>query len=548
MRRRDFLRNMLAGAGLLAAPGFTFAGKQKRPNILFIMSDDHTAQAIGAYNMRLAPLDPTPNLDIFAKESMLFENCFCNNSICTPSRASIMTGQYPQTNGVRIIGEALPSERHYLPIEMKKLGYQTAVIGKWHLANERKAAPQYEPNFDYYFTLPGQGKYYNPEFYEKGKGDFPNNKVAVGTNDNKVHSTDAITDSALNWFKNIRQSEEPFFLCLHYKAPHDMFEFAARYKNYLADTHIPEPDSLFDKGNHGSVATRGENDSLAHIIGSSVGKRNVIRNMGGHMKIDKNLPDKEYAKQAYQEYMKRYLRCVKGVDDNLKRVFDYLKRAGLYDNTVIMYTGDQGFYLGEHDYIDKRWPYEESMRMPLFVRYPKLVKAGSRTDALVNNTDFAPTMIDLAGGDVPGYMQGRSLKAILKGKTPKDWRTATYYRYWMHVAHNHNNPAHFAIRTKEYKLIFYYGVDTLPPESGELTEYAKRINKEHFDKLIKTPPAWELYDMINDPQEMNNIYDDPKYKLVVKKLKAQLKTLRKELNETDDNYPHIQKIIDDNWD
>jgi N-acetylglucosamine-6-sulfatase len=268
------------------------------------------------------------------------------------------------------------------------------------------------------------------------------------------------------------------------------------------------------------------------------------RNMGRHMKVDMKLSDREYTHQSYQRYLKRYLRCVKGVDDNLKRLFDYLERKGLIDNTVILYTGDQGFYLGEHDYIDKRWMYEEGMRMPFLVRYPKLVEAGSRNNWLINNTDFAPTMLELAGAKTPSYMQGRSFAGALGGEAkPADWRKATYYRYWMHMAHAHNNPAHFGIRTERYKLIFFYGCDFTD------INYGKKTTKHQGNRYYpNTPPAWELYDLKEDPKEMHNQYDNPQYKKVITELKQELKRQREELKETDAKYPRIQKIIDAHWD
>jgi uncharacterized sulfatase len=332
-------------------------------------------------------------------------------------------------------------------------------------------------------------------------------------------------------------------MMLHYKAPHDFFEFAPRYSQYLEDVHIPEPASMYYNCNNGSSATRGEDNELVREIGSSIGHRNVIRNMGMHMEIDPNIPDPEYTHLAYQEYLKRYLRCVKGVDDNVKRVLGFLEKENLGENTVVIYTGDQGFMLGEHDYIDKRWMYEESMRMPFIVRSPKLAKPGSSTDAIINNTDFAPTIIEIAGGQKPEYMQGKSFKSILEtGIEPKKWRKAPYYRYWMHMAHRHANPAHFGIRTKEYKLIFFYG--RYYKEPGAVDNIEGTGNRFGF----KTPVAWEFYDLTNDPFEMNNLYGVPRYSEIIKDLKAQLSQLRKELHETDENYPQLQKIIQDNWD
>ena len=529
----------------------------KPPNIIFIMSDDHTTQGLGVYGSRLASLNPTPNLDQLANEGMLFENCFVNNSICVPSRAAIITGQRAQRNGVIDLEGFLAPEQQYLPIEMKKLGYQTAIVGKWHLQKEPAA-------FDYYKVLPVQGKYFNPEFRVQGEKAWPSNVVET-----EGHSTDVITDIALDWLENKRKADQPFFLMHHFKAPHDDFENAPRYDDYLANVFIPEPESMYNNQNNGSEATRGLNDSLTRIIGSSVSRRNLIRNQAMNIYSDSNSIYKQYrnaadilpeeyvtweyndeerkiASQVYQDYLKRYLRCVKGVDDNIKRIVDYLKENDLFDNTIIVYTGDQGFMLGEHDYIDKRWMYDESMRMPFFVRYPEKIKEGSRTDAIINNTDFAPTLIEMAGGSTPDYMQGKSFKTILEtGVEPENWPKSTYYRYWMHLAHRHGNPAHFGIRTKTHKLIFYYGrywVDTDDPNAT--------YNKESWgnDFTRKTPVAWEFYDLTKDPKELNNAYGNPAYKEIIADLKQELKQLREDLDETDKNFPHIQKVIDTYWD
>ncbi len=519
---------------------------QERPNILFIMSDDHTSQAFGVYGSRLAKLNPTPHIDRLAHEGILFENAFCTNSICTPSRATIMTGQYSQTNNVLDLNGRLSPQNQYLAHEMNKLGYETAVIGKWHL----KEAPE---AFDYYNVLHGQGSYFNSILYEKGSQkttviERRGQKQTVAGHQYSGHSSDIITDITLNWLEK-RDRDKPFFLMHHFKAPHDMFEFAPRYADYLEETEIPEPASLYYNRNNGSIATQGENGELIPHIGSSVSHRNQNRNMGQHMKIDPSIPDPEYRHLAYQEYLKRYLRCVKGVDDNVKRIFDFLEKEGLMENTVIIYTGDQGFMLGEHDYIDKRWMYEESMRMPFLVRYPKLISPGTRSDAIINNTDFAPTIIELAGGKVPQYMHGKSIKTILtSGREPEDWRRATYYRYWMHMAHAHANPAHFGIRTKRYKLIFYYGCDFRKriKESNWPQERIAFSVKRPFEYF--TPPAWELYDLQNDPFEMNNLYQQSGYDEITVSLKKQLHQLRNEFNETDEKYAHIESIIEEYWD
>jgi N-acetylglucosamine-6-sulfatase len=495
----------------------TCAHADDRPNVLFIMSDDHCSQAVGAYGGRLAALNPTPTIDRLAREGMLFENAFCTNSICSPSRACILTGQYAHTNGAYDLGGRVETERQYLALEMKKAGYDTAMIGKWHLKEEPGA-------FDYYCVLPGQGKYFDPEFRVRGEKPWPNSTIKF----DGAHSTDAITDLTLSWLKENWDQKKPFFLMHHYKAPHDFFEFAPRYKDYLEETQIPEPANLWEQPGFGSIATRGADDELLPYIGTSIGRRNPRRNYTQKWAQDPRLTDEQATRQAYNEYMRWYLRCVKGVDDNLARLFGYLEETGQMDNTVIIYTGDQGFMLGEHDYMDKRWMYEESMRMPFLVRYPKLVPAGSRTDAIVENVDYGPTMLAFAGVQTPDHMQGRSFHEIcVSGKEPGDWKQAAYYRYWMHMAH-HDNPGHVGIRTKEYKLIFYYGCN--------------------YEGENQTPPGWELYDLQDDPTEVVNLYANPVYADVVSDLKKRLAELRRQVGDTGEDYPQVEAIIAEFWD
>ena len=556
MKRRDFLKNLgaAAAASIFASPtskASEEAGKALRPNILYIMSDDHCARAMGIYGRRLAKLNPTPNLDKLARNGMVFDNVFCTNSICTPSRATILTGQYSHRNGVYDLYDSLPGEKNYLPREMKKAGYTTAVVGKWHL----KESPMF---FDYYSVIAGQGRYMNPTMHTSEGGTmrrvrFDSTLVRqIAVRDYQGHSSDVLTDISLEWLEK-RDKTKPFFLMHHFKAPHDMFVYAKRYENYLKDAGIPEPDNLYDQpgADFGSIATRGENDSLVGIIGSTISPQPRKRNLAAYYrkKITEltgkdQLTDREMTHHAYQLYVKEYLRCVKGIDDNLQRIFDYLKENDLMDDTIIVYTSDQGMFLGEHDYIDKRWMYEESIRMPLIVHYPKMIKANSRCDWLINNTDFAPTLLELAGVRRPDYMQGYSFAEALKGaREPDYWRKGTYYRYWMHMAHGHNNPGHFGIRTRKYKLIFFYGVDYTDIHNK------KKVSGRDGNRFWKsTPAAWEFYDLAKDPREMNNRYGDPDYQEIIGSLKAQLKELRKEIKDTDEDNPIIREIINAHWD
>ncbi|WP_197453248.1 sulfatase [Rosistilla oblonga] len=500
-----------------------------RPNILYIMSDDHAAPAISAYGSRLANVAPTPHIDRLAKEGALFTNAFCTNSICSPSRACVMTGQYNHTNGAfDLSGRVAPGEQ-MLAIQMGKAGYQTAMIGKWHLHHE-------PADFDYYCVLPGQGKYHDPEFLVRGDKPWGKNKLQFPGK----HSSDAITDLTLDWLKDGWDQEQPFFLMHHYKAPHDYFENAERYESYLADVQIPEPDTLWHRDpKFGSLATRGANDELLPHIGTSIGGRNLRRSYLGDLpslypnEFPKDFDpakysDEENTRFAYQAYLKKYLRCVKGIDDNLGRLFQHLEQTGQIDNTIIIYTGDQGFMLGEHDYQDKRWMFEESQRMPFLVRYPKSIPAGKRYDTIIENVDYAPTMLALAGAEIPGSVQGRSFKSLLEtGDEPADWKQAAYYRYWMHMAH-HDNPGHLGIRTKTHKLIYFYGCN--------------------YDGGYQTPAGWELYDLVNDPQETRNLYDDPDQAERVAELKAQLARLRQSVGDDGSHHPKCEAIVQEFWD
>jgi uncharacterized sulfatase len=500
----------------------------------------------------LSVLNPTPNLDEFAKEGMIFENVFCTNSICAPSRATIMTGQYSNVNKVYDLYDGLPGKQHYLSKEMKDAGYNTAVVGKWHL----RESPNY---FDYFAVIAGQGSYMNPVIHISEGGEKRNVRFdstlekEIDVVDTQGHSSDVLTDVTLDWLENKRDKSKPFFLMHHFKAPHDMFIYANRYEHYLEDTMIPEPDNLYNQpdDNWGSVATRGKNDSLINVIGATVSPQPDKRNLARYYRAKiqkltgkKELSKKEMTHYTYQLYLKEYLRCVKGIDDNFGRIINYLKDNNLLDNTIIIYTSDQGMMLGEHDFIDKRWMYEESIQMPLIIRYPKLIKPDSRNDWLINNTDFAPTLLDLAGVEKPDYMQGKSFLSAFKGENePECWRKATYYRYWMHMAHRINVPAHFGIRTKQYKLIFYYGTDYTDVHNKK--QIKGKDGNRYWDS---TPAAWEFYDLAKDPHEMHNQYFNPEYQEIIAELKLVLKQKRKETVDTDDEFPRIKKIVQSNWD
>ncbi len=529
---------LIATLGAAISPATAFsapknAKKTSKPNIIYIMADDHTSQAIGAYNSHLASLDPTPNLDALAREGVVFDNVFCNNSISTPSRATILTGQYSHNNGVLTLDDQLAPQQQHLAREMKSLGYQTAVVGKWHLHCEPS-------EFDYYsvFTQAHeQGHYFDPELAESDnkKAKFPKNIVKY-----EGHSSDIITDITLDWLEEKRDPEKPFFVMHQFKAPHGYFEYHPRYEEYLADVNIPVPETLFNRDGFGSTASRGENNSLDHYIGTSISNRNIHYNYADYFGFDLGSDEKNTI-AAHNKYMKDYLRCVKGIDDNLARLFKYLKDEGLWDNTIIIYTSDQGMLLGEHDLQDKRWMYEESIRMPYIMRVPgSKIKGGSHNDLMIQNVDFAPTLLALAGAKQnPTYMQGDDFSEVFTGGEIEEWRNAIYYRYWMHMIH-HNVPAHVGIRTKDYKLIFFYGRHYNPDRYGDRT--LGRLSASSL--IVPTAPGFELYDMRNDPFETTNIAEDPAYAEVLKSLKRELIETKIKLGDTDIHNPEIKKIFD----
>lgn len=489
-----------------------FAADGDRPNIIYIMADDHAAQAISAYGGILKDVLPTPNLDRIANEGMRLQNCFVTNSISTPSRGAVITGQYSHKNGVYTLSDKLNPEHPNVAKCLQKSGYQTGMLGKWHLGTE----PQ---GFDYYNVLPGQGRYYDPVLIEKGM--WGNNPSVTASADKgkvyKGHSTDVITDQALR-FLTRRDKDKPFFLMCHYKAPHRNWQPAERFKNLLKDVKIPEPDNLFD-----AYEGKGEYAQFLQMSMEHFTKSDLKTSIPTGMTRD------EQRRWAYQIYMKDYLRCIAGIDENVGRILDYLDKNGLAENTIVIYTSDQGFFLGEHGWFDKRLMYEECLRMPFLVRYPKEIKPGTVNNDLVLNIDFAPLFLDYAGEEKPKQMQGESFRKNLTGQTPKDWRKSIYYRYWMHGDNSHNTPANYGIRTDRYKLIFYY---------------AQPLDMKGTRDTPKLPAQWELYDLEKDPAEMNNIYNDPANKKLIKSLKKELLRLKKYYGDEDSNYPEMKKIAD----
>ncbi|MFT5302369.1 MAG: arylsulfatase A-like enzyme [Mariniblastus sp.] len=494
--------------------GSTELVAQERPNIVFIFSDDLTTQAISAYRYGLE-LPSTPNIDRLAKEGMLFENSFCGNSICTPSRATVMTGLHSHKNGIVNLSGALDPQRPTWPKALQKGGYTTAIFGKWHM----KTKPT---GFDEWAVLSGQGSYYNPDFF------FSNgeNRRIEG------HSTDVVTDLALDWLGR-RDTSKPFALMVQHKAPHRNWKPSLRELELYGDVKFPEPPTLFDDY-EGRVA------AASHKMGIDGHMRMASDLMLFNTEKDKNVINrftpqqrkaylaafeqenaaflanpptgKELVRWKYQRYMKNYLRCVAGVDRNVGRVLEQLDKAGLSKNTIVVYCADQGFYLGEHGWFDKRWAYEESLKMPLIVRWPDKVKPGTRCAAMVQNIDYAPTFLEAAGIKTDWDIHGISLMPLLSkgGATPQDWRKTIYYRY---MDGGHGVAQHSAIRTDGFKLL-------------------------HFDRPrneAEEKSRWELFDLKNDPQEMTNLATDTAHAEKFKSMQARFQTTREFYGDTDES-------------
>ena len=495
----------------LCAAGLTQA-QNKAPNILFIMSDDHTSQAISAYGGFLGQYLPTPNIDRLAKEGALMNNCFVTNSISTPSRGCILTGQYSQKNGVYTLNDQIDRNHPNVAKELQKAGYQTAIIGKWHLGTE-------PAGFDYYNVLPGQGRYYNPQLIKTGDWNKGRNGQ-VRLTEYGGHSTDVIANDAISFLQST-DGDRPFFLMCHFKAPHRSWQPAQRFMDLLKDVDIPEPANLLD-----TYEGRGQYTDALRMSMEHMNKQDLKGE-----EIPENMTRDEQRHWVYQRYIKDYLRCVAGIDENVGRILKYLDDNGLTENTIVIYTGDQGFFLGEHGCFDKRLMHEECLRMPLLIRYPKEIKPGTVNKDIVMNLDFAPLFLDFAGISTPSYMQGESFRSNLKGQTPANWRTSMYYRYWMNDDGSHRVPANYGIRTERYKLIYYYA----------LPLGMKGANKGNL------LPEWELYDLQNDPAEMYNIYKDPKNKNLIAQLKKDLLQLKEKYEDQDSKYPEMVEINKKYW-
>ncbi len=467
-----------------------------RPNIILIFTDDHASHALSCYGSKI---NKTPQLDRLASEGMLFRNCFCTNSICAPSRAVILTGKHSHLNGVIDNRVRFDGQQQTFPKLLQKAGYQTAMIGKWHL----KSRPT---GFDHYEVLIGQGPYYNPPMIRNGS------RVK-----HTGYTTDIITNIALKFLKG-RDTAKPFMLMFQHKAPHRNWQPGPKHLTLYDDVTIPEPDNLFDSYLGRGTAAQTQDMSIARTMTPNDLKLVPPRNFTpAQLKTwnaaygpkneafrKANLKGKSLIRWKYQRYIKDYLRCIASVDDNVGRVLDYLDTTGLAKNTIVIYSSDQGFYLGDHGWFDKRFMYEESLRMPLMARWPGHIKPGSINSDLVSNLDFAQTFLELAGVDSPPDMQGLSLVPLLAGKTPADWRTSLFYQYYEFPG-PHSVRRHMGVRDSRYKLIHFYNLD-----------------------------EWELYDLKRDPREMHSVYGSPEYTAITARLKDELTQLRRKYRVPDD--------------
>jgi len=499
----------VAAASLLISCGQEAAEAPQKPNIVFVFADDHAYQAISAYGSKI---NQTPNIDRLAQEGIRFDRCLVTNSICAPSRAVILSGRYSHLNGVVDNRLEFDGSQQTFPKLLQGAGYQTAIIGKWHLKSD-------PTGFDYWEVLPGQGAYYNPDF-----------RTAAGPVRHEGHTTDIITDLTLSWLKEKRDPDKPFMLMYQHKAPHRNWMPGAEYLSMYDGETLPEPETLFDDYSHrASPASKQTMEIGRHMTdvtdlklaphspdGLPEQQARRWNNTFGRLTEEQratwfaaydpkneefrkqNLEGDDLVRWKYQRYVKDYLRCIASIDANLGRILDYLDEAGLADNTVVIYSSDQGFYLGEHGWFDKRWMYEESLRTPLLARWPGVIQAGSVNKEIVSNIDFAPTFLEIAGVEPPAGMQGASLVPFLRGQDVSDWRQSFYYHYYEKGPHD--VVEHYGVATQRHKLIRYHDYD-----------------------------GWELVDLETDPNEMHSRYGEADYADIQKELNEELLRLRAEL-------------------
>ncbi len=462
------------------------------PNILFVFTDDHCEQALSAYGSEIIS---TPGMDRIANEGIRFNRCYVTNSICGPSRAVIQTGIYSHLNGFKTNRDQFDGDQQTFPKLLRNAGYQTAIIGKWHL----KSTPR---GYDFFDVLKGQGPYNNPPMLTMSPGG------EVVEIKHEGYTTDIITDKTLEWLKTGRNPDKPFMLMCQHKAPHRNWVPHEKYQNWLDEVEIPEPETFWDDySDRTAPASR-----QAMEVGRHMRERDLKLDLEGNY-AEKNrkfreaqpeMSDREIVRWNYQRYVKDYLRCVRSVDDGIVRILGYLDESGLAENTVVIYSSDQGWYLGDHGWFDKRWMYEESLKTPLLVRWPGKVKPGSVNEDIVSNLDFAETFLDLAGVEIPDNMQGRSLVPVLQGNTPDDWRESFYYHYYEFPG-AHSVARHYGVTNGKYKLIHYYG--------------PSHVKGETYDD-------WELFDLEKDPNELNSVYGDPAYEQVQADMHDELDRLR----------------------
>ncbi len=479
------------------------ADKPSRPNILFIFSDDHAWQSISAYGEERKLLT-TPGFDRLAKEGMRFDRCLVPNSICGPSRATIQTGKYSHLNGFyNNSNSKFDSSQTTMPKLLQAAGYQTAVVGKWHLITD-------PVGYDYWDILPGQGAYYNPPMFKNGE------RVT-----RPGYTTDIITDLSIDWLKQ-RDKTKPFLLMTQHKAPHREWEPPLRHLGHDADRQYPEPPTLFDDYAGRGLAERDQDMTIEKTMTPKDLKLTTPPNLTADQKAAwdayyeprnakfkaANLQGKDLVRWKYNRYMHDYLGCVKAVDESVAKLLKFLDDEGLAENTLVVYSSDQGFFLGEHGWFDKRWIYEESLRTPLIARWPGMTKPGSVSKDIVSNVDFPETFLEVAGVPIPAEMQGHSLVPVLKGQTPADWRKSFYYHYYEFPWPHHVRP-HYGVVTDRFKLVHVYGD----------TDY------------------WELFDLQKDPHELRSVYDHADYKKEQQDLTEELARLRKELKVPDKEAP-----------